>query len=153
MLKIKLARYGKRNQPHFRIVVNEDRDKRDGSYVALLGHYAPAENPKILEIDVKTFKEWVGKGAQPTETVAALFKRYQSKDPFPAKPKRPSRKALAKAEAAKQPQEETKPPEVEQPAEVPTEGKPVEASAEEQPAEEKVAKEQSAEETPATEEK
>ena len=43
MLKIKLARFGKRNQPHFRIVVNEAKDKRDGSYVALLGHYAPAQ--------------------------------------------------------------------------------------------------------------
>jgi small subunit ribosomal protein S16 len=96
MLKIKLARFGKRNQPHYRIVVNTDREKRDGKYVALLGHYAPAQSPKILEIDVAAFKEWLKKGAQPTETVAALFKRFQSKDPFPAKKAQLSRKAKAK---------------------------------------------------------
>ncbi|HEX9817568.1 MAG TPA: 30S ribosomal protein S16 [Patescibacteria group bacterium] len=107
MLKIKLARFGKRNQPHFRIVVNKARDKRDGSYSALLGHYSPAEEPKKLEIDIKAYKEWLAKGAQPTDTVAALFKRYQSKDPFPAKKPKPSRKALA-AVAAKQPEKEEK---------------------------------------------
>jgi len=36
MLKIKLARFGKRNQPHYRIVVNEAKSKRDGQYTALL---------------------------------------------------------------------------------------------------------------------
>jgi small subunit ribosomal protein S16 len=97
MLKIKLARFGKRNQPHFRIVVNEAKDKRDGSYVALLGHYIPAEDPKVLKLDVKEYESWIAKGAQPTETVAALFKRYQSDDPFPPKKKKPSRKAQAKA--------------------------------------------------------
>jgi small subunit ribosomal protein S16 len=99
MLKIKLARFGKRNQPHYRIVVNEARDKRDGKYVALLGHYAPTQVPKLLEIDTKAYEKWVGQGAQPTETVESLFKRYQSGNPFPPKTKKPSKKALAKAAA------------------------------------------------------
>ncbi|NCN06218.1 MAG: 30S ribosomal protein S16, partial [Candidatus Pacebacteria bacterium] len=73
MLKIKLARFGKKNQPHYRLVVNEARDKRDGSYVAAIGHYAPTQTPKQLVIDVKAYKEWIGKGAQPTPTVAQLF--------------------------------------------------------------------------------
>ena len=47
MLKIKLARFGKKGQPHFRIILNEARSKRDGQYVALLGHYAPTAVPKI----------------------------------------------------------------------------------------------------------
>lgn len=97
MLKIKLARFGKRNQPHYRIVVTEARSKRDGQYNASLGHYAPTQTPKVLEIDVKAYKEWVAKGAQPTETVAALFKRYESGNPFPEKKKKPSKKAKAKA--------------------------------------------------------
>lgn len=106
MLKIKLARFGKKNQPHYRIVVNEARDKRDGSYVAAIGHYAPTQTPKLLEIDVDAYKTWVSKGAQPTETVAGLFKRYESGNPFPEKKAKPSKKALAKAAAAKEAAEE-----------------------------------------------
>lgn len=100
MLKIKLARFGKRKQPHYRIVVNEARDKRDGKYTALLGHYAPTQQPKMLEINVEEFEAWIKKGAQPTDTVASLFKRYKSGNPFPPKKPKLSRKAKAKLEAA-----------------------------------------------------
>jgi small subunit ribosomal protein S16 len=96
MLKIKLARFGKRNQPHYRIVVTEARSKRDGQYTALLGHYAPTQEPKILELDLKTYGEWVTKGAQPTPTVASLAKRYESGTPFPQKAPQLSKKAKAK---------------------------------------------------------
>ena len=102
MLKIKLARFGKKNQPHFRIVINEARSKRDGKYVALLGHYAPTATPKILKLDLKEYAAWIAKGAQPTDTVASLAKRVESGNPFPEKPKRPSKKAVAKAKAAKE---------------------------------------------------
>lgn len=99
MLKIKLARFGKKNQPHYRIIVNEARSKRDGKYVAALGHYAPTQTPKVLEVDLEAYKKWVSQGAQPTETVANLVKRYESGNPFPEKKPRPSKKALAKAAA------------------------------------------------------
>lgn len=101
MLKIKLARFGKKHQAHYRIVVNEARDKRDGKYVALLGHYSPVA-PKKLQIEVKSYEEWLAKGAQPTETVASLFKRFQSGNPFPAKKASLSKKAKAKLAAAKE---------------------------------------------------
>ncbi len=132
MLKIKLARFGKRNQPHYRIVVNEARDKRDGSYVALLGHYAPTQTPKLLEIDTAAYQEWIEKGAQPTDTVANLYTRYTSKDPFPAKKPRPSKKAQEKAAAAKEAKEaekeaEVAPSEKEAPEEIKAEAKEDEA--------------------------
>lgn len=97
MLKIKLARFGKRNQPEYRIVVNEARDKRDGKYVELLGHYAPTQEPKLLKIDLDNYRQWLAKGAKPTETVAALVKRFESGKPFPPKKKQLSKKAKAKA--------------------------------------------------------
>lgn len=100
MLKIKLARFGKNKQPHYRIVVNEARDKRDGSYVAALGHYAPTQQPKLLEINLVEYQAWIGKGAQPTETVAALAKRFESGNPFPARKAKLSKKAKAKQAAA-----------------------------------------------------
>lgn len=73
MLKIKLARFGRRNQPNYRIVVTERRDKRDGKYVAQVGMYNPMT--KSLQIDEALYQDWMKKGAQPTETVADLFKR------------------------------------------------------------------------------
>jgi small subunit ribosomal protein S16 len=140
MLKIKLARFGKKGQPHYRIVVNEDRDKRDGSSVALLGHYAPTQQPKLLELDVTAYQEWLKKGAQPTDTVADLYTRFQSGNPFPAKKATISKKAKAKAAAALEAEEaakaakaeaDAKPAEPEAPAE--TEAAP-EAPATDQPA-------------------
>lgn len=101
MLKIKLARFGKRNQPHFRFVIIEARTKRDGEYTASIGHYAPTQTPKILEVDVEAYDMWIKKGAQPTDTVKGLVEKFKSGTPFPAKVKRPSKKAKAKAEADK----------------------------------------------------
>ncbi len=99
MLKIKLARFGKRHQPHFRVVVNEARDKRDGKYVANIGHYAPTQSPKILTIDLEAYDAWLKKGAQPTETVNALVEKFRSGKPFEKKA-RISKKAKAKQAAA-----------------------------------------------------
>lgn len=92
MLKIKLIRYGKKNQPHYRIVVQEAKTKRDGKYTAELGHYAPAQKPKLLELDLDQYQDWIDKGAQPTETVASLAKRYQRKEPFPTKKEKENKK-------------------------------------------------------------
>lgn len=102
MLKVKLTRTGKKNQAHFRIVVNEARDKRDGSYVEKLGHYAPAQIPKLLEINIERFDYWISKGAQPTDTVASLVKRFKSGNPFPTKKKKKLNKK-AKARLAADP--------------------------------------------------
>jgi small subunit ribosomal protein S16 len=135
MLKIKLARFGKKNQAHYRIVVNEARDRRDGKYVALVGHYSPSYQPKVLEINIKAYEEWIAKGAQATDTVAALYKRVKSGKPFPEKKARLSKKAKAKLEAAK---EEKKKPAEEKPVKV--EEKPVEVEKEPAKVEEKPAK-------------
>ncbi len=77
MLKIKLSRFGKRHQPHFRIVVIEQREKRDGAYTDLLGHYAPSAQPKILDLNLVSYDKWISQGAQPTATVAALARRVR----------------------------------------------------------------------------
>lgn len=106
MLKIKLARFGKKNQPHYRMVVAEQRSKRDSGYVANIGHYAPTQTPKLLSIDLEAYQEWMKKGAQPTLTVAGLVQRFQSGTPFPPKAPQLSRKAKAKQAEAKQAAEE-----------------------------------------------
>lgn len=102
MLKIKLSRFGRRNQPHFRIVVNEARDKRDGSYVEMVGYYSPSQQPKTLELDIKKYDAWIAKGAQPTETVAYLYEIAKTGKGFPEKKKKASKKQLAKQLAEKE---------------------------------------------------
>lgn len=73
MLKIKLSRTGKTHEPHYRIVVVEDKTKLSGKYVDKLGHYNPVS--KELVLDLPRFEDWKKKGAQPTPTVASLVKR------------------------------------------------------------------------------
>jgi len=73
MLKIKLFRTGKRNQPRYRIVVVERRSKLGGRYTDLLGYYHPELNPPDIKLDLNKYSNWLKKGAQPTETVKALF--------------------------------------------------------------------------------
>jgi small subunit ribosomal protein S16 len=101
MLRIKLARFGKKNQPHYRIVVTERKSKRDGQYQAQVGTYVPTQTPKILEVDIDAFNAWIVKGAQPTDTVKNLVDRFKSGNPFPVKKARPSKKAMAKVKAQK----------------------------------------------------
>jgi small subunit ribosomal protein S16 len=96
MLKIKLARFGKRKQAHYRIVVNEARDKRDGAYVESLGHYGPTQQPKLLELDLDRYQYWLEHGAQPTDTVAFLAKMAKNGGKFPKKKQKPSKKKQAK---------------------------------------------------------
>ena len=70
MLKIRLARIGKKHEPHYRIVVGEGRSKRKGKIVDKIGHWQPGEG-KIV-INQKLYKEWMEKGARPTESARKL---------------------------------------------------------------------------------
>jgi small subunit ribosomal protein S16 len=73
MLKIKLFQRGKKKQRTYRIVVAEARSKRDGKFVDNLGWWNPKEEK--FSIDKKKVKEWIVKGAQPTEAVRKLLSR------------------------------------------------------------------------------
>ena len=73
MVKIRLKRMGRKKLPVYKIVVAESMSKRDGRAVDILGTYNPKS--KELQIDVEKVKEWLAKGAQPTNRVAALLKR------------------------------------------------------------------------------
>lgn len=75
MLRIRLARVGRKNQPRFRVVVTEHTRSTKNNYNEVLGNYLPTHTPKKLIIDLDRFKYWVGKGAKPTQTVADLIKR------------------------------------------------------------------------------
>ncbi len=73
-VKIRLKRMGKIRAPFYRVVVMDSRTKRDGRAIEEIGKYHPTEEPSFIEIDSERALYWLGRGAQPTETVAALLK-------------------------------------------------------------------------------
>lgn len=75
MLKIKLSRTGKKNQPTYRFVVQEAREKRDGRVVETLGHYLPLASEATIKLKRDRYQYWLTKGAQPTNTVKSLYQK------------------------------------------------------------------------------
>lgn len=74
-LRIRLRRMGRKKAPHYRIVVAESSSPRDGRFVATLGHYNPRTEPTTLVVNQAQAREWLGRGATPTDTVQSLLKR------------------------------------------------------------------------------
>ncbi len=74
-LKIRLSRIGTKHKPVFRVVVAEERSRRDGSAVEILGTYTPESKGNPLQINLERADYWRSKGALPTDTMNALIKR------------------------------------------------------------------------------
>ena len=75
MLKIRLAKFGRRGDVSYRIVVSEKRSKRDSNNLAILGIYDPQTKPATTKIDMKRYQSWINKGAQPTAAVMKLVEK------------------------------------------------------------------------------
>ena len=128
-VKIRLARGGSKKRPYYRIVVADIRAPRDGKYIERVGSYnplLPKDHEDRIKLDIDRIKEWLSKGAKPTDRVArfldaeGILKREPRNNPQKAIPKKEPEEAKEEA-----PAEEAK---EEAPAE--------EAPAEEAPAEE-----------------
>ncbi len=74
MLRIRLRRVGKKKHPSYRIVVADSRAPRDGTFVDHIGHYNPLIDPPAVELDKDRAREWLQKGAQPSDAVRRIFK-------------------------------------------------------------------------------
>lgn len=74
-VKIRLRRMGAKKAPFYRIVVADSRYPRDGRFIEELGYYDPTKEPSVLKVDDEKAKSWIANGAQPTDTVKALFKK------------------------------------------------------------------------------
>ena len=74
-VKIRLRRMGAKKAPFYRIVVADSRYPRDGRFIEEIGYFNPVTEPETVKIDAEKAKEWIAKGAQPTETVKALLKK------------------------------------------------------------------------------
>lgn len=72
---IRLSRVGKPKHPHYRIVATDSRAARDGRYLEVVGAYDPRKPTQKVAWDAERVKYWLGKGAQPTQTVRQLLRR------------------------------------------------------------------------------
>jgi len=86
MLAIRLRRAGSKKRPFFRVVVADSRAARDSSFVEILGHYNPRSKPAVVQVNKERVDYWLGKGAQPSDSVRTLMARHLTPAPAPAEP-------------------------------------------------------------------
>jgi small subunit ribosomal protein S16 len=78
-VKVRLARFGAKGRPFYRIVAADERSPRDGAFLEVLGTYDPNKNPESVVLKSERVSYWLSKGAQASQTVGELFKRHMPK--------------------------------------------------------------------------
>ncbi len=84
MLMIRLARFGAKKKPFYRIVVIEKEKARDGRNIEVVGHYNPRTTPAKVDLKHDRVAHWVKVGAQMSSTVERLVKNYPAPAAEPA---------------------------------------------------------------------
>lgn len=109
-VKIRLAKYGKKFAPAYKIVVADSRVKRSGKFIDILGFYNPTDKENNLKVDKKLMNKWVENGAEVTQAVKDLVDGKYKYVPYnPKKAKKDAETAAAQeAEASAEAVEETK---------------------------------------------
>ena len=75
MVKLRLARFGSKKNPIYRIAVADSRSPRDGSVIEYIGRYNPQTEPSLIEIDAERARHWLSNGAQASGPVRVLLKK------------------------------------------------------------------------------
>jgi small subunit ribosomal protein S16 len=78
MVRIRLARMGRKRQPFYRVVAADQRAPRDGRFIEVLGTYNPMTEPATVDLRMDAIKKWQDKGAQPSDRVAKLIKQFEA---------------------------------------------------------------------------
>jgi small subunit ribosomal protein S16 len=73
-VKLRLTRVGSKKNPIYRVVAADSRSPRDGKLLDIVGRYNPQTEPSTVQLDEAKVRDWLGKGAQPTDAVAKLLK-------------------------------------------------------------------------------
>jgi small subunit ribosomal protein S16 len=74
VLTIRLARIGKKKHPFYRVIVTEKARPRNGRFVEIVGTYDPQKKPAVVQLNSERVQYWLGKGAQPSDTVRSLIR-------------------------------------------------------------------------------
>jgi len=77
-LRIRLARFGAKKRPYYRIVVTNSESPRDGRFLEIVGTYDPRQEPAQVTVKEELLSLWLSRGAKPTDTVASLLKRQKA---------------------------------------------------------------------------
>lgn len=131
MIKIRLMRIGSKKRPFYRVVAVDERKKRTGGYLELLGTYNPLTNPKEINLNTQKIEDWVKKGAILSDGFLRITGKAPQRPPRKAKKAQPEPKApAATATPVENPSESTKETSAETTpeAETPTEETPVETA-------------------------
>jgi len=75
LVRIRLARMGARKRPYYRVVVADQKARRDGPFIEVIGSYDPMKEPSEVKVDMDKARSWLTKGAQPTDTVRKLLRK------------------------------------------------------------------------------
>jgi small subunit ribosomal protein S16 len=101
MVRIRLRRIGLRHQPSYRIVVADKESPRDGRFLEIIGFYNPRTEPFTFDVKEDRVYDWMAKGAQPSESLAKLFRSVGLLDRFARfKAGEPAETLLTEAKAA-----------------------------------------------------
>ncbi len=73
-VRMRLTRIGSKKNPIYRVVVADSRSPRDGRFIEIVGRYNPQTDPSTIDLDEVKVKEWLAKGAQPSNPVTRLIK-------------------------------------------------------------------------------
>lgn len=73
MVKLRLKRIGRKQEPHYRIVATDSRSPRDGRFIEEIGWFNPKAKDILYKIDVECAKKWLKNGAQPSDTVKGIL--------------------------------------------------------------------------------
>jgi len=73
-VKLRLTRVGSKKNPIYRVVAADSRSPRDGKFIEIVGRYNPQTEPSTIELNEEKVKDWLSKGAHPTESVRRLLK-------------------------------------------------------------------------------
>ncbi len=73
-VRIRLTRVGSKKNPIYRVVVADSRSPRDGRFIEIIGRYNPQTDPSTIDLDEVKVKDWIAKGAQPSQPVQRLMK-------------------------------------------------------------------------------
>ena len=65
---------GSKKNPIYRVVAADSRSPRDGKFIEIVGRYNPQTDPSTIELNEDKVRDWLSKGAQPTESVRKLLK-------------------------------------------------------------------------------
>ena len=77
-VRIRLTRIGRKKKPFYRVIVADHESPRDGKFLEIVGTYDPLQDPVAVTLNTERINDWIGKGAEPSDTVRSLIKKYEA---------------------------------------------------------------------------